>query len=78
MSCWVFFRRCSLCRGLANTAMHLTRPLLFPHAQRGPEPAVFCGQMMASVNFFCLLHLFFITRLQQKATIARFWSSPIQ
>ena len=25
MSCWVFFRRCSLCRGVANTAIHLSR-----------------------------------------------------
>ena len=25
MSCWVFFRRCSLCRGVANTAIHLCR-----------------------------------------------------
>jgi len=49
MSCWVFFRRCSLCRGLANTAMHLTRHLQFPAAQRDPEPAAFCGQVMASV-----------------------------
>ena len=58
--------------------MHLTRPLLFPYAQRGPEPAIFCGQVMASVNSFYILRPFFITRLQQKATIARFWSSPIQ
>jgi hypothetical protein len=50
MSCWVFFRRCSLYRGLANTAMHLTRPLQLPVAQRDPEPAAFCGQVMASVN----------------------------
>jgi hypothetical protein len=27
MSCWVFFRRCSLRRGLAHSAMHLTRPI---------------------------------------------------
>jgi hypothetical protein len=26
MSCWVFFWRCSLCRGLANIAIHLSRP----------------------------------------------------
>ena len=50
MSCWVFFGRCSLYRGLANTAMHLTRPLQLPVAQRDPEPAVFCGQVMASVR----------------------------
>lgn len=30
MSCCVFFRRCSLYRGLAYTAMHLTRPFNFP------------------------------------------------
>ena len=49
MSCCVFFRRCSLCRGLANTAMHLTRPLQFRAAQQDPEPAAFCVQVMASV-----------------------------
>jgi hypothetical protein len=49
MSCWVFFKRCSLCRGLANTAMHLTRALQLPVAQRDHEPAAFCGQVMASV-----------------------------
>lgn len=48
MSCWVFFRRCSLCRGLADTAMHLSRPLSLPQAQRDPGPAAFCGQVMAS------------------------------
>ena len=53
MSCWVFFRRCSLYRGLANTAMHLTRPLQLPVAQRDPEPAAFCGQVMASVRRMC-------------------------
>jgi len=50
MSCSVFFRRCSLCRGLANIAIHLTRPLQFPQAQRGHEPAALCGQVMASVR----------------------------
>ena len=50
MSCCVFFRRCSLCRGLANTAMHLTRPLQFRAAQQDPEPAAFCVQVMASVR----------------------------
>jgi hypothetical protein len=50
MSCWVFFRRCSLYRGLANTAMHLTRPLQLPVAHPDPEPAAFCGQVMASVR----------------------------
>lgn len=30
--------------------MHLTRPLQFPEAQRVPEPAVLCGQVMASVG----------------------------
>jgi hypothetical protein len=50
MSCWVFFRRCSLCRGLANTAMHLTRPLQLTHAQRGTEPLALCGLVMASVS----------------------------
>ena len=50
MSCWVFFKRCSLCRGLANTAMHLTRALQLPVAQRDHEPAAFCGQVMASVR----------------------------
>ena len=50
MSCCVFFRRCSLCRGLANAAMHLTRPLQFPAAQRDTEPAAFWGQVMASVS----------------------------
>ena len=50
MSCWVFFGRCSLYRGLANTAMHLTRPLQLPVAQRDPEPAAFCGQVMAGVR----------------------------
>jgi hypothetical protein len=50
MSCYVFFRRCSLCRGLANTAMHLTRPLQFRAAQGDPEPAAFCVQVMASVR----------------------------
>ncbi len=29
MSCWLFFRRCSLCRGLANLAIHLTPPVNF-------------------------------------------------
>jgi hypothetical protein len=50
MSCWVFFKRCSLCRGLANTAMHLTRALQLPVAQRDHEPAAFCGQVMATVR----------------------------
>ena len=27
MSCWVFFRRCSLCRGLANSAIPSPPPL---------------------------------------------------
>jgi hypothetical protein len=53
MSCWVFFKRCSLCRGLANTAMHLTRALQLPVAQRDHEPAAFCGQVMASVRRMC-------------------------
>jgi hypothetical protein len=50
MSCWVFFRRCSLYRGLVNTAMHLTCPLQLPVAQRDPEPAAFCGRLMMSVS----------------------------
>jgi hypothetical protein len=50
MSCWVFFKRCSLCRGLANTAMHLTRALQLPVAQRDHEPAAFCAQVMVSVG----------------------------
>ncbi len=50
MSCWVFFRRCSLYRGLASTAMHLARPLQLPVAQRDPEPAAFFGQVMASAT----------------------------
>jgi hypothetical protein len=29
MSYWVFFRRCSLYRSLANMAMHLSRPRWF-------------------------------------------------
>ena len=35
---------------LANKTMHLTRPLQIPEAQRVPEPAVLCGQVMASVR----------------------------
>jgi hypothetical protein len=27
MNCWLFFRRCSLCSGLANDAIHLPRTL---------------------------------------------------
>lgn len=50
MICWVFFRRCSLCRDLANTAIHLTRPLQFPMVNRDPEPAPSCGQVMTSVR----------------------------
>lgn len=50
MSYWLFCRRCSLCRGLANTAMHLSRPLQFPQVHRGPEPAALCRQVMASVS----------------------------
>jgi len=34
MSCWMFFRRCSLCRGLVNTTMHLTRPLVMASVRR--------------------------------------------
>ena len=30
--------------------MHLTRPLQLPVAQRDPEAAAFCGQVMASVR----------------------------
>jgi hypothetical protein len=30
--------------------MHLTRPLQFRAAQRDPEPAAFCVQVMASVG----------------------------
>jgi len=29
MSYWLFCRRCSLCRGVANTAMHVTRYRIF-------------------------------------------------
>lgn len=28
MICWVFFKRCSLCRSLANTDMNLTHLML--------------------------------------------------
>ena len=44
MSCWVFFRRCSLCRGLANTAMHLTRPLQLPVPNEIPSQQLSAGR----------------------------------
>jgi hypothetical protein len=50
MNCWVFFRRCLLCRGLAYTALHLTGPRQIPEAQRVPQPAALCAQVMASAK----------------------------
>ena len=47
MSCWVFFRRCSLCKGLATIAIHLTRSLEFPVVPRVPELLPSCGKALS-------------------------------